>query len=218
MIFKRRDKRDLWTAAKDLLAPRKGWRRGFVYIGKRVQRLPDTPHRIALGFACGALASFTPFFTLHLFVAGLLAYAVRANVIAAAFGTIVGNPISFWLIAAISMQLGNWITGSIGGEDKLADLTFTYVINHPFEFLSSIFWPYLIGGLGPGVLCGAAFYYGLRPLVARFQNRRRQTLTDRARQLVSQRRGPGRFAVEGAANDASRRSSSEKSWPEKKAS
>ena len=30
--------------------------------GHRVRRLPDTPHRIALGFACGVFVSFTPFF------------------------------------------------------------------------------------------------------------------------------------------------------------
>ncbi|MEL6278071.1 MAG: DUF2062 domain-containing protein [Pseudomonadota bacterium] len=213
MIFKRRNKRSWLSALRDIFAPKKGWRRGFLYIGKRVQRLPDTPHRIALGFACGAFASFTPFFTLHLFVAAFFAYLLRANVIAAAFGTIVGNPISFWLIAAISMNIGNWLTGSIGGEEKLAELSFTYVWEHPGEFFVSIFWPYLLGGIGPGLLCAAAFYYGLRPLVAQFQKTRRQTLTSRARQLVTQRRAARQKAAESASTEPPRLD-----WSKKKAS
>ena len=66
MVFKRRDKPPLSPALREALLPRRGWRRGIEYLGHRVRRLPDTPHRIALGFACGVFASFTPFFGLHL--------------------------------------------------------------------------------------------------------------------------------------------------------
>jgi uncharacterized protein (DUF2062 family) len=69
MIFKRRKTLGPLGRLLEVLQPRKSWRRGFAYVGRRVQRLPDTPHRIALGFACGAMASFTPLFTLHIVVA-----------------------------------------------------------------------------------------------------------------------------------------------------
>ncbi|MEM9724154.1 MAG: DUF2062 domain-containing protein [Pseudomonadota bacterium] len=194
MIFKRREKRGFWSIVKDLLQPRKGWRRGFQYIGRRVQRLPDSPHRIALGFACGAFASFSPFFTLHALVAVILAYAIRGNIIAGVFGTVVGNPLSFPFIAATSMGLGNWILGRLGdAEAALSEkMTFSYLWAEPWDFFESIFTPYLIGGLLPGLLCGAAFYFALRPVVAAFQERRRRILSARARRLVAERRARAR--------------------------
>ena len=94
-----------------VLAPRKGFWRGFDYIGKRMRRLPDSPHKIALGFACGAMASFTPFFGLHFVVAAGLAWLVRGNFLASVFGTVVGNPLTFPFISAASLWTGRWILG-----------------------------------------------------------------------------------------------------------
>ncbi|MCI4660206.1 MAG: DUF2062 domain-containing protein [Neomegalonema sp.] len=187
MIFKRRERPAFFDRIRALFAPRKGWRRGFVYIGKRVQRLPDTPHRIALGFACGAFASFTPLFTMHLFVAAGLAWLLRANVLAGAFGTIVGNPVSFAFIAAVSLKTGNWLLGRSNGVESIDNLSLDFVTQHPWEFFEGIFTPYLIGGILPGIICAAGFYYLLRPTIATFQQRRRDQLSDRARDLVAQR-------------------------------
>lgn len=194
MIFKRRETQSFSDRLRALVAPRKGWRRGFKYIGKRVQRLPDTPHRIALGFACGAMASFSPFFTLHIFVAALFAWVVRGNIVAAAFGTIVGNPVSFPLIAAASMKTGNWLLARASGADYSDKLTFDYAWNHPFQFFESIFTPYLIGGIVPGLICSLGFYFLLRPIVARFQKRRRDMLARRARAQVALRSGAAQNA------------------------
>ena len=69
MVFKRRDKPPLLSRLREAVLPRRGWRRGIEYLGHRVRRLPDTPHRIALGFACGVFVSFTPFFGLHFVLA-----------------------------------------------------------------------------------------------------------------------------------------------------
>ena len=63
MILKRREKAPFSDRLRQAVAPRKGFWRGMDYIGKRLRRLPDSPHRIALGFACGALASFSTFFS-----------------------------------------------------------------------------------------------------------------------------------------------------------
>lgn len=190
MVFKRREKLGFWARLRELAAPRKGWSRGFRYIGRRVQRLPDTPHRIALGFACGAFASFTPLFTLHALVAVALAWGIRANIIASIFGTIVGNPISFGFIAYICMTLGNWILGRADAGVNLDEkLTFEYVSTYPADFLVSIFVPYLIGGLIPGALAGLAAYILIKPAIARFQKRRRDVLADRARTLLVARGG-----------------------------
>lgn len=203
MIFQRREKLSLWGRLRDLVRPRKGWKRGFRYIGKRVQRLPDTPHRIALGFACGALASFTPFFTLHALVAALLAWIVRGNLIASVFGTIVGNPISFPLIAATALKTGNWMMGRIANIEAANEkMTFAYVTDHPLDFLESIFVPYLVGGFIPGLLCALACYLLIRPAVAGFQRRRRTILSERAETLVAERRSRIEAEIRGAGGEA----------------
>jgi uncharacterized protein (DUF2062 family) len=185
MVFKRREKLGFWRKARAILSPQKGWSRGIRYISKRMQRLPDTPHRIALGFACGAMASFTPFFTLHALVAGLFAWVVRGNILAGVFGTIIGNPITFGLIAYTCMNMGNWLLGRIGAGTDIDMLTFAYVWEQPFEFLHLIFIPYLIGGIVPGLICSVICYVLLRPAINRFQQRRRKILAGRARSLAA---------------------------------
>ena len=69
MVFKRRDKPPLLTRIREVVYPKRGWRRGIEYLGHRVRRLPDTPHRIALGISCGVFVSFTPFFGIHILAA-----------------------------------------------------------------------------------------------------------------------------------------------------
>ncbi|MEL6198398.1 MAG: DUF2062 domain-containing protein, partial [Pseudomonadota bacterium] len=135
MIFKRREKPSFQDRALEILYPRKGALRGMEYIGKRIRRLPDSPHRIALGFACGAFASFTPFFGFHFVVAAAVAYVIRGNLLASAFGTAVGNPITFPFIATASLHTGWWITGMEG--ELAADLSFGWLTDN----IGEIFWP-----------------------------------------------------------------------------
>jgi uncharacterized protein (DUF2062 family) len=180
MIFKRRDRLPFWVRVKGLFAPKKGWRRGFQYIGRRVQRLPDTPHNIALGFAFGAFASFTPLFTMHIALAMALSWIFRSNLIAAAFGTVVGNPFTFPFIAAGALRIGNWMLRKEDGVEEVGHLTLAYVREHFLDFFLSIFLPYLVGGIIPGIICAAVCYYLLRPVVAAYQKRRRARLQRRA--------------------------------------
>ena len=196
MIFKRRDPASLKHRVREFLSPRKGFWRGWDYIGKRIRRLPDSPHRIALGFACGALASFTPFFGFHFFVAAGLAWLVRGNILSSLFGTIVGNPFTFPLISGISLWLGRWIMGRDGGSsgaEQVLDAAwgafvsmwgtvkswFGYgpsMLDGFLAFLDEVFLPYLIGGLLPGLLCALLSYVVLGPVVAAYQDRRRKKI------------------------------------------
>ena len=198
MILKRRDKPPFWERVREFFAPRKGFWRGFGYIGKRMRRLPDSPHRIALGFACGAFASFTPFFTLHFGLAALLAWMLRGNVVAGLFGTVVGNPITFPFISAIALWLGRWIMardGGSSGAEQVLDAAWAAVVSAwgtikswfgygPsmldgfLTFLDEVFLPYLIGGILPGLICGAVCYYVLGPVVDAYQTRRRKQLAE----------------------------------------
>jgi len=178
------------------MAPRKGWRRGYQYLGKRMQRLPDTPHRIALGLACGVMASFTPFFGFHFVIAAALAFIVRGNILASALGTFVGNPVSFPIIAGSAMYLGHKFTG-IGLEHQHRGFTFGWL----WDNLDAIFLPYFVGGLLPGFAAATAAYWLGRPVIAAFQKRRRKKLMARAK-LRMQRRERAKAPRAAAADPA----------------
>jgi len=189
MIFKRRDKPPVQDRIREAIVPRKGWARALEYIAHRVRRLPDTPHRIALGCACGAMVSFTPFFGLHFGLAAALAWVIRGNILAALIGTMVGNPFTFPLIAWISMALGRRILGTgLTGRDfaRVMD-AFVMAGEGLWQTFLSLFgigtgqwakvatiWnevglPYLVGGLLPGLVTSIALYYVVRGIVATYQ-------------------------------------------------
>ena len=219
MVFKRRDPRTFWRRCVSFIFPRRGYTRGWKYIGRRVQRIRDTPEKIAFGFACGALASFTPMFGCHFFVAAFLAWITRSNVVAGLFGTIIGNPISFPFIATSSMGLGTWIMGvgrgSADGEGVIA--SFVEVASLLWEAMldglgigetSAVSWavtkarfsdfwehvmaPYFVGGFMVGMVVATVCYFLMRPAVATYQKRRREKLAARARANAGLAKKPDR--------------------------
>jgi uncharacterized protein (DUF2062 family) len=199
MVFRRRDKPPVLSRLREAVAPRGGWRRAIEYIGYRIRRLPDTPHRIALGLACGVFMSFTPLFGFHVFGAMALAWILRANVLASLLGTLAGNPVTFPVIASVSLSLGRLILGhGLTGRDfnrivtafgealtglwqsLLSILGFGTPQWHKLAlFTQDIFWPYLVGGFLPGLISSIAAYYVSRPLIAAYQSRRRGARTRR---------------------------------------
>ena len=199
MVFKRREKRSTVEQIRDAVYPRTGWRRAFNYIAHRIKRLPDTPHKIALGFACGVFVSFSPLFGLHFLYAGLCAFLVRGNILASMLGTFMGNPLTFPLIAAVSFQTGIWMLGvpepAVGSGDLnrgilegLSGLWHSILslvwLSEPrwgevAIFFERVFVPYFVGGLLPGLVAAAATYYLARPVVGAYQKRRRAKLKSR---------------------------------------
>ncbi len=215
-MFKRRTPQSWMSWARSMVWPRKGWRRGFQYVGRRVQRLNDTPHSIALGFAFGALISFTPLFGFHMIGCLALAWAFRGNLLAAAVGQFVGNAFTIGPIAVMSVSLGRWMLGRTGhgtaeGETILqsfADLwatflrwiaseidegdgghivTFGRVMRQAWRLFDEIFWPYLIGGLIPGILCALLCYYLVYKGTAAFQKRRVEKRVARIAEIAAHR-------------------------------
>lgn len=196
MVFKRRDRPPFASRLRQALFPRRGWGRALEYLRYRVQRLPDSPHRIALGCSCGVLASFTPLFGLHFILAAIFARLVRANVLAAMIATVVGNPLTFPLIASVALALGRRILGyGATGRDfgrileafnqsarGLGSSLLSLVgrgeshWDRVLVFGRDVMLPYLVGGLLPGLVAAVAAYYLARPLVAAYQTRRRARL------------------------------------------
>ena len=183
MIFKRRDKRLTLSRFKEFLIPRKGWRRALDYIVHRVKRLPDTPHNISIGLAIGVFCSFTPFFGLHIFLAALLAYLCKGNIVAALLGTFFGNPITWPFIAAFSVKLGQMILGqpTYNFETSLEQileavnaltLGLTSLFGYGksdwmlvYDFVRELFFPYFIGGFVLGLITAIVSYFIFRPII-----------------------------------------------------
>ena len=195
MVFKRRDKRSTVEQIRDAVYPKKGWRRAANYVAHRIKRLPDTPHKIALGFACGVFVSFSPLFGFHFVYAGLCAFLVRGNVLASLLGTFFGNPFTFPLIATLSLSTGQWALGMPEDTGALAllnagvtglwhSLLSLVWLSEPRWgavqlFFDRLFVPYFFGGILPGLAASIGTYFLARPVVAAYQKRRREKLIER---------------------------------------
>lgn len=190
MVFKRRTPRTYLQAVVQALYPRGGWSRAVQYLIHRVRRLPDPAHKISRGIAVGVFTCFTPFFGMHFFVAAWLAWVIRGNVMAALMATFFGNPLTFPLIAAVSMELGAFMLGRPpiplqyvvpAFSDAAVELWRNFMAiftTTPTAWGSlSGFWyefflPYLIGGIIPGILMGMAGYLLSNPLLNAYQKAR----------------------------------------------
>ncbi len=198
MVFKRRDKRPMGEVARDFFWPKGGWVRAFRYVNHRLRRLPDPPHRIARGVFAGIFVTFSPFFGLHFLGAAILAWIMRGNIIASLLATFVGNPLTFPLIAVTSFQTGHFLLGLAHPrqEDVRTNLMvkfvnagrdfkdnfmalFTKDVAHWDElgiFYDQVFFPYMVGGIIPGLIAGMIGYYVTLPLIIAYQNRRKGRL------------------------------------------
>ena len=182
-MFKRRKKSKFYQKIKGFFWPGLGWRRSTQYLFHRIARLPGTPHTTAAGFACGAAISFTPLVGFHFLLAGLIAWIIRANIMAAVIGTAVGNPWTFPFIWAFVFNLGVFLgaggtNADASGLDfqiifsKSLDAIFTYDLSYLFETAWPVFWPMFIGSIPSFMLVWMTFYFLLRPLIKRYQEKR----------------------------------------------
>ena len=149
----------------------------------RLARLPGSAYSIAAGFACGAAMSFTPFVGLHFVLAGILAWTIRANIIASAIGTAVGNPWTFPFIWTWLYQTGTWM---VSGErlKEAAAPDFSEIFGHVLQALVSwdvpylfetappVFWPMFVSSLPTALVVWWVFYLPLKYSIQGYQDRR----------------------------------------------
>ncbi|MEL6208877.1 MAG: DUF2062 domain-containing protein, partial [Pseudomonadota bacterium] len=134
----------------------------------------------------------------HFFVAAGLAWALRANVVAGLFGTIVGNPFTFPFISTASLYVGRLILGRGEGGSDFEAVTDAFgdafnsiwqtmkswvgygpsMLDGLLVFFDEVFLPYLIGGVVPGLVTGAICYIIIGPAVDAYQTRRRKKLEE----------------------------------------
>ena len=196
-MFKRRTPRSYGRILWELLYPRGGWARAVRYVAYRLRRLPDPAHKISRGIGAGVLASFTPLYGFHFILSAIIALLIRGNMLAAMLATFVGNPLTFPVIASVSMQTGTWMLGRppvpvprVWRAFASASTELWHNMQAIFtpdtmrwgrllNFLDEIFLPYLIGGLIPGLICGIAAYLLANPAIAAYQTRRIMKLKSR---------------------------------------
>ncbi|WP_171125277.1 MULTISPECIES: DUF2062 domain-containing protein [unclassified Ruegeria] len=196
MVFKRRDRRSPVQIASEFVYPRGGWTRAFHYVKHRVRRLPDSPERIARGIGAGVFAAFTPFYGLHFVVAAVCARLINGNILAALSGTFFGNPLTYVPIGVVCLQTGHFLLGTEFQEgdtqglmgkfaNALRDLKDNLIAMFTDRvadwhglgiFYREVFYPYLIGGILPGLLAAAICYYLSLPLIRTYQQRRRDKI------------------------------------------
>jgi uncharacterized protein (DUF2062 family) len=177
-MFGRRRRLPLSARLRQLVWPRLGWRRAGTYFSHRVRRLPGSPYSIAAGFACGAAISFTPLIGFHFALAALLSWLIGANLIAAAIGTVVGNPWTFPLIWVASYRIGAFVLGR-DGPGLPESLTMTQIFAYP----EAVLLPMMIGGMPLGVVAWMVSFWLVRRAVARYQRIRAARLRRRAERL-----------------------------------
>lgn len=184
MLFKRRIRPNLRERLRVALWPRRSWGRSLRYIGKRVLRLSASPHSIAAGFAAGAMVSLTPFVGLHFILAAAIAFVTGGNLLASAFGTAVGNPLTFPFLWAASYRVGRWILGMRDEAEPPIDMS-EGVFAHSFEAIWPVLKPMLVGAVPLGILAWFIFYVLVRTTVRSFQEARRRRFAERAARMAA---------------------------------
>ena len=223
MLFKRRDRLPFAQAVWQIIWPRGGWRRSAIYVKHRLRRLPDTPRKICRGIMVGVFTTFTPFYGLHFIVAAALAMLVRGNVMAALLGTFFGNPLTYVPIAVVSLNLGHFMLGTqmnpevdesiftrvFGAAEDLLWNSWYALSGTPVDwtatkvFYDTVFLPWLVGGLVPGIFTGIAAYTVCLPLIEAYQRRRRGALKkklDLIRRKAAERAAETAATAEGDTN------------------
>ena len=172
MVFRRRDRRSVARTLWELFYPKGGWIRAIEYIKHRLRRLPAPPERIARGSWAGLAVTFSPFVGVHFVVGALLALVMRGNILAAVLATFLSNVATIPFFGVVSIRVGYALLGyhpdeGIGrqflhrfGEAGRALWDNTIALFTPAKadwtwlpaFYHEIFFPYLIGGLIPGVV------------------------------------------------------------------
>ena len=185
---------------KAFIWPKKGFIRAWKYLAIRLSRLKTSRHAIAAGFASGVAVSFTPLLGLHIIFACALAFITRGSMIAAALGTLVGNPLTFPIFFGATYWVGARIHDFaaadptdalkviVGGldDDAEAEAAADAVLDAAEDILEGtwslaaldVLWPVvstmLIGAILLVPVAYALSYLAARMILLSFGNRRKR--------------------------------------------
>ncbi|EKV31446.1 hypothetical protein C882_3819 [Caenispirillum salinarum AK4] len=193
-MFKRRVPKTFSVKVRDFVWPRPGWRRLGRLYALKLYRLQGTAGTIAAGFGCGAAVSFLPLVGFHFLAGAALAWALRANVLASAIGTIIGNPWTFPFIWILSWHTGTFLLGQETQSAHALDFGAVFaalwegVITTDAKMLAEnvwpVWWPMLVGSLPWALTAWAACYFPLKRLLTSYDRIRTMRRLERLAALT----------------------------------
>jgi uncharacterized protein (DUF2062 family) len=192
MLFRRKHPEAWQAKVRTAVWPRRSWSRSIAYVAKRIIRITATPHAIAAGVAAGVFSSFTPFMGLHIVLALAIAWLIAGNLPAAAFGTMVGNPLTFPLIWASTWEVGQQIAP--GAQHVPPHMSEASLLGDGlrglFANVQAIWEPVLkpmtIGAIPLGLFFSVITYFAVRWLAVRYRENRRARIAAKAARLAPQ--------------------------------
>jgi len=184
MLFRRRVAPTLRERIRVWLWPRHSWSRSAKYFAKRILRLTGSPHAVAAGVAAGMFAAFTPFVGLHFLLSFIVAFFIGGNMLAAALGTSIGNPLSFPFIWAATFKTGTLMLNE--PKTEFVAPTLSRIWYSPAELLP-VLKPMLVGSIPLGAAIGFLGYLLTRWALKSYQMRRRERLGRRLAERRAER-------------------------------
>ena len=141
-------------------------KRASLFYFLKLVRVKDTQDKLAIGFACGSMVSFTPLIGFHFFLAVIFAYILRGNIVASLIGTFVGNPFTFPFIWIFIYKVGNIFFKN--DQNVSIELTFQSLFDQGYDILMPMF----IGSLIVSIPIWLISYYTVKFLILSFKKRK----------------------------------------------
>ncbi len=157
MPFRRRTPATFSERLRAALWPRMGLRRSLRYMKLKLVRLSASPYSVAAGVAIGVAVAWTPFLGIHIVMAMILGFLLRANLVAAALGTTFANPLTFPLIWASTWELGHLMMGR-DSAGVSAHVDFVAIFSHMnfLQLWKPVLEPMTIGSIIPAAVSAVA--------------------------------------------------------------
>ena len=141
-------------------------KRASLFYFLKLIRVKDSQDKLAKGFACGSMVSFSPFIGFHFFLAVIFAYIFRGNIVASLIGTFVGNPFTFPFIWIFIYKVGNIFFKN--DQNFSLELTFQSLYDQGYDILI----PMLIGSLIVSIPVWFISYFTVKFLMSSFKKRK----------------------------------------------
>lgn len=173
---------------------------------RRVLRIHDTPHSIAMGASIGVFMGWGPLYGLHTVAALVIAALSRVNKAAAVLAVWTNNPLTTAPILYLEYLLGTLIVpgaSARGGWEAIVELGralgrisllhFRESMNGLAESVKAmgwgIFWPWLVGSLITCTALAALVYPATRREVIHHRRHAEERRAERHRRLAAERAG-----------------------------
>ena len=150
----------------------------FADLWKKILSIKAGNYEIAAGLACGVAVSFSPFVGFHIIIASFCAFCLRANIAAAALGTIFGNPWTFPFIWSAVFYCGETFLGlehKGQGADfteikkKIKEMIYHLDFSGFFSDIWPILYPMMIGCVPFCLLSWIIAYIIARKLLKKYR-------------------------------------------------